>query len=88
MKENHENNLHNELPDSELEKVSGGINIGDTVKVKNPMIVYCPKCAKLLMNYEVTITGVRGVLDGHTLYWVTNKCCGHKTSIIDTIIVE
>ena len=42
--------------------------------------------ADFAQNYTATITGVRGVLDGHTLYWVTRNCCGHKSSIIDTEI--
>ena len=48
---------------------------------------YCKRCGKLLQNYQATITGVRGVLDGKTVYWVTLKCCGYKTSIIETSIV-
>ena len=75
-----------ELNDEELDTVVGGYGIGDTVRCSHSDIVYCSNCGRLLKNYEVTITGVRGVLDGHTLYWVTRNCCGHKSSIIGTEI--
>ena len=113
MKEDNKNNLYEELPDSALENVSGGINIGDTdivypinygyikeiiavdgdyqdvyVLGEDNRIDYCPRCARLLTNYQATITGVRGVLDGSTLYWVTRNCCGYKSSIIETAIVK
>ena len=64
----------------------GGYGVGDTVRCSHDSIDYCSNCGRLLKNYDVTITGVRGVLDGKTLYWVTRKCCGHKSSIIDTEI--
>ena len=76
-----------ELNDDELEQVVGGISIGDTVTCSADMISYCSNCGRLLKNYSVTITGVRGVLDGKTLYWVTRNCCGHKSSIIETEIL-
>ena len=88
MKEDHKNNLCNELPDNMLENVTGGIDIGDTINVRNPNITYCSNCAKLLCNYQATVTGVRGVLDGKTIYWVTRHCCGHKSSVIETDIVK
>lgn len=64
----------------------GGYGVGDTVRCSHDSIDYCSNCGRLLKNYDVTITGVRGELDGHTLYWVTRKCCGHKSSIIETEI--
>ena len=79
-------NISAELSDEELDRVVGGVSIGDTVLCSHADIVYCSNCGRLLKNYEVTITGVRGVLDGHTLYWVTRNCCGWKASIIDTEI--
>lgn len=82
-----ENKNSYQLSDNELESVSGGVAIGDTVRASCDRIDYCSNCGRLLKNYEVTITGVRGVLDGHTIYWVTRKCCGHKSSIIDTEIL-
>ena len=82
------NNLCEELQDSVLENVTGGVNIGDTVTIRDNRIDYCPRCGRLLMNYQATITGVRGVLDGNTLYWVTRKCCGYKSSVIETAIVK
>ena len=75
-----------ELNDDELDNVVGGYGVGDTVTYSHADIVYCSNCGRLLKNYSATITGVRGVLDGHTLYWVTRNCCGHKSSIIDTEI--
>ena len=75
-----------ESNDEELDKVVGGHGVGDTVICSKNAIDYCSSCGRLLKNYEVTITGVRGVLDGHTVYWVTRNCCGHNTSIIDTEI--
>jgi len=76
-----------ELSDDELDAVVGGVSIGDTVLCSHSDIVYCSNCGRLLKNYSATITGVRGVLNGHTLYWVTRNCCGHKSSIIDTEIL-
>ena len=75
-----------ELSDEELDQVVGGYDVGDTVTCSKNVIDYCPNCGRLLKNYSATITGVRGVLDGHTLYWVTRNCCGWKSSIIDTEI--
>ena len=60
--------------------------IGDRVTASADAISYCATCGRLLKNYTVTITGVRGVLDGKTIYWVTRECCGHKSSIIETEI--
>ena len=75
-----------ELNDDELDNVVGGYGVGDTVTCSADAISYCSNCGRLLKNYEVTITGVRGVLKGKTIYWVTRKCCGHKSSIIETEI--
>lgn len=77
-----------ELSEDELEKVVGGYSIGDTVSIRSTQINYCPRCARLLMNYEATITGIRGVLDGKTIYWITRKCCDYKTSILESDIVS
>ena len=82
-----EENMKFELNDEELDTVVGGYGIGDTVLCSHDDIVYCSNCGRLLKNYSTTITGVRGVLDGKTLYWVTRKCCGHKSSIIETEIL-
>lgn len=76
-----------ELNDDELTAVSGGYGVGDTVRCSKYAIEYCSNCGVLLKNYRATITGVRGVLDGKTLYWVTYGCCGKKTSIIETEIL-
>jgi len=81
-----EENKKFELNDEELETVVGGYGVGDTVLCSHADIVYCSNCGRLLKNYSATITGVRGVLDGKTLYWVTRNCCGHKSSIIETEI--
>lgn len=76
-----------ELNDDELDTVVGGYGVGDTVQCKSSTIKYCSKCGKLMNNYSATITGVRGVLDGKTVYWITLSCCGNKTSVIETSIV-
>ena len=81
-----EENKKFELNDEELDNVVGGYGVGDTVTCSHSDIVYCSNCGRLLKNYSATITGVRGVLNGRTLYWVTRNCCGHKSSIIDTEI--
>jgi len=81
-----EENKKFELKDEELNAVVGGYGVGDTVICSRDEIDYCPNCGRLLKNYSATITGVRGVLDGHTIYWVTRNCCDYKTSIIDTEI--
>ena len=81
-----EENKKFEVNDEELDNVVGGYGVGDTVICSRCEIEYCPNCGRLLKNYSATITGVRGVLDGHTLYWVTRNCCGYHSSIIDTEI--
>ena len=81
-------NLPAELDDDELDQVVGGHSIGDTVCCSADAIAYCANCGRLLKNYSVTLTGVRGVLDGKTLYWVTRHCCGWKSSIIETEILN
>ncbi|MBE6771651.1 MAG: hypothetical protein E7547_05870 [Ruminococcaceae bacterium] len=94
-----ENNGPVELSDDTLDAVTGGTGtdtvvtlkyrVGDVVIINYPMeIRYCPSCAKLLKNYEATITGVRGILDGVPIYWITRKCCGYKTSEIEYAIVR
>ena len=75
-----------ELDDDMLETVTGGVGIGDTVTCSRSAIEYCSGCGRLLKNYQATIVGVRGVLDGKTVYWVTRNCCGKKTSMIETEI--
>ena len=54
-------------------------SIGDVVICSKSSIAYC-SCGKLLKNYQATITGFRGTLDGIDIYWVTRHCCGNKTS--------
>lgn len=76
-----------EMDDEQLNQVVGGVEIGQTIQAKSNYINYCPRCARLLLNYTATVTGIRGYLDGHALYWITRDCCGYKTSIIDTDIV-
>ena len=76
-----------ELDDDALDTVSGGLSVGDTVNIRSSTISYCPGCGRLLTNYYATITGVRGVLDGHTVYWITRNCCGNRSSVIETAIV-
>ena len=70
-----------ELGDDELDQVVGGYGVGDTVTCTKSAIEYCEGCGRLLKNYQATITGVRGVLDGNTIYWITRTCCGKKTSM-------
>lgn len=81
-----ENITQYELNDDELDNVNGGYSVGDVVRVRSHQINYCQKCGRLLLDYEATITGVRGVLDGHTQYWVERKCCGYKSCVIETAI--
>lgn len=76
-----------ELDDDQLDTVSGGVSVGDVVQVKSFKVEYCRGCAKLLTNYEATITGVRGVLDGKTVYWIKRSCCGYKSSVSETSIL-
>lgn len=100
--ENMENILKNngpeELSDDALDAVAGGTGTdtvvtlkyrpGDVVIINPPIIDYCPNCAKLLKNYEATITGIRGILDGVPIYWITRKCCGYKSSEIENVILH
>ena len=53
-----------ELNEAELEAVVGGYEIGQKVRCNRWSVEYCPRCGKLLLNYEATIAGVRGKLDG------------------------
>jgi hypothetical protein len=73
-----------ELDDAQLEGISGGYEIGSVVNIHSGMVKYCPGCGRLIMNIPATITGVRGVLDGKTLYWVTYSCCGYRSSSSET----
>lgn len=77
-----------ELTNDELAAVAGGHNIGDTVRIRSTKIDYCPNCGKLLTNYDATITGLRGELDGMKVYWITRHCCGYKTSIGENVFVD
>ena len=76
-----------ELNEAELEAVVGGYDIGQKVRCSRWSVEYCPRCGKLLRNYEATIAGVRGKLDGKTLYWVTFDCCGYRTSVSEVAIL-
>ena len=70
-----------ELNDEQLDQVVVGYGVGDTVTCTKSAIEYCEGCGRLLKNYQATITGVRGVRDGNTIYWITRTCCGKKTSM-------
>ena len=93
-----ENNGPAELSDDTLDAVTGGTGtdtvvtlkyrVGEVVVATRDMIDYCQNCARLLKNYEVTITGVRGILNGVPLYWVKRSCCGHKSSVIEYEILH
>ena len=75
-----------ELNDEELDTVVGGYDVGATVHLRGTDGPYC-QCGKMLSGYGVTITGVRGVQDGNTVYWITYNCCGRRSSVIETEIV-
>ena len=81
------NEKNYELNDEELDQVVGGYGVGETVTCSKSAIEYCSGCGRLLKNYQATITGVRGVLDGKTVYWVTRTCCGKKTSMSELEIL-
>lgn len=76
-----------ELSDDELDTVVGGYEVGQKVRCMKWSIEYCPRCGQLLQNYEATIMGVRGVMDGKTLYWITRDCCGYRTSVSESAII-
>lgn len=77
-----------ELDDDMLDGVSGGaIGAGTVVYITYCVPRYCPTCGRLLQNAPATIRGVRGILDGKTIYWCKYNCCGHKTSVSETAIV-
>lgn len=76
-----------ELSDDELDQVVGGYGIGDTVFCSHFNVEYCSNCGRLLKNFEATITGVRGVLNGQTIYFITRKCCGKNATIPETAIL-
>lgn len=87
-----------EISDDMLDAVAGGTGtdtvvtlkyrVGDVVIINPTEITYCSSCAALLKNYEATITGIRGILDGNPVYWITRKCCGCKSSEIEYAIVR
>ena len=81
------NEKNYELNDDELDLVVGGYGVGDTVTCSKSAIEYCSGCGRLQKNYQATIVGVRGVLDGKTIYWVTRTCCGWKNSMTETEIL-
>ena len=58
-------------------------SIGDVVICSKSAIEYC-SCGRLLKNYQATITGIRGTLNGTDIYWVIRNCCGIKTSASET----
>ena len=76
-----------ELDDDQLDAVNGGAAIGDVVQIHSLKVAYCPKCGKLLQDYEATITGLRGVLEGKNVYWIKLSCCGNRSSVIETSII-
>lgn len=92
-----ENNGPEELSDDALDAVTGGTGtdtvvtlkyrVGEVVVVTHDTIRYCQNCARLLKNYKVTITGIRGILDGVPLYWVKRSCCGHNSSVSEKEIL-
>ena len=76
-----------ELGDDALDTVVGGYEIGQKVRCMKWNVEYCPKCGKMILEYDATIAGVRGTQDGKTLYWVTFNCCGYRSSVIETAII-
>lgn len=92
-----ENNGPVELSDDTLDAVTGGTGtdtvvtlkyrVGEVVLVTHDTIRYCENCTKLLKNYEVRITGIRGILNGVPLYWVKRRCCGYNSSITEKEIL-
>ena len=55
-------------------------SIGDVVNCNKSAIEYCSKCGKLLKNYQATIRGFRGILDGISIYWIIRHCCSSNNS--------
>ena len=92
-----ENNGPLELSDDTLDAVTGGTGtdtvvtlkyrVGEVVLVTHDTIRYCQNCTRLLKNYEATITGVRGILNGVPLYWVKRRCCGYASSVSEKEIL-
>ncbi len=76
-----------ELDDDQLDAIVGGYAIGDVVRCQKYTVEYCSRCGQLLLQYDATITGVRGVQDGKTVYWITRSCCGYRTCVIETAIL-
>ena len=74
------------LDDEQLEDISGGYAVGEVVKITPNIIEYCPGCGRLVNNLPATITGVRGILDNKTIYWVTQSCCGYRSSRVETCL--
>lgn len=74
------------LIDTAISRKKHLYSIGDVVNCEKSSVEYCRICGKLLKNYQATITGFRGTLDGKDVYWIKSHCCGHKTSAIETEI--
>ena len=73
-----------ELNDEELDKVVGGIDVGDRVKVNAGSVRYCPGCGKLAMKFNGTVVGKRYYeAGGHYFIEVKADCCGHVERCAD-----
>lgn len=74
------------LIDSAISGKKHRYSIGDVVNCEKTRIEYCPKCGKLILNYQATIIGLRGTLDGNDVYSIYRHCCSSRNSAIETEI--
>jgi len=75
-----------ELNDDELDKVVGGIDVGDRVKVDCHMICYCPGCGRGYTSFYGTVTGKNWYeKNKHYILMVKADCCGYESRAVDFI---
>ena len=73
-----------ELSDEELDKVVGGIDVGDRVKVDTRTTQYCPGCGKLSMIIYGTVVGKQYYeAGGHYFINIQSDCCGYVQKCAD-----
>lgn len=75
-----------ELSDDELDRVVGGVSVGDRVKMDSRMVRYCPGCGKFASVVTGTVVGKMDYEKGG-FYFVDVKsdCCGYVDRALESI---
>lgn len=81
-----EENKKIELNDEELDKVVGGIAVGDRVQVNTRMIRYCPGCSRIASVFYGEVIGKAYYeKGGHYFVDIKSDCCGYVERAADFI---